>query len=381
MGRILYVARTIGNYGASRMTMHYAIALARAGHEVTIAYGSSADGGEHSPMRRLTSEGIGLVNTPNLQWAFVRGGCRTIDRLAAGADVVISSHLRDIPAAMAAAHRGGARGVAMLQNLPQPAGLGKPIKRWLYRRAINRHADIAVAVGEGVRRHVIDHEGAGPDRVITIPNGIDLEAFPPPVGDERGSVRREFGIADDERIVVNLARINRQKAQDVLINAVAAMDDGRRGRLKILIAGDADAKDEETAREYANLARTRGVADRIIWGGFREDVHRLLYGCDASVLSSRWEGLPIALLESMAAELPFIVTEFGTEVPDVRPGFNGWQVPTEDPASLARALEALMDTPEDALRGIGRRGREIVERHYSLDVGRTRFVRTIEDRL
>lgn len=378
MGRILYVARSVGIYGASRMTMHYAIALRRAGHDVTIAYGSASEGGPDSPLQRLRDEDIEMIEAPGFQWAFFPGGCRVIDRLARGADVVISSHLRDIPAAMAAARRNGVRGIAMLQNLPQPGGIGAPVKRWLYRRAINRHANLAVAVSEGVRRHVIENEGAHADRVIAIPNGIDLDAFPDPTGDERRSVRAEFGIGEDERLVVNLARINRQKAQDVLIRAVAEMNAERRTRLTLLIAGDDDTKDGATRREYQTLADRLDVADRFRWIGFRSDVHRLLYGCDASVLPSRWEGLPITMLESMAARTPIVFTEFGTRVDGIRNGENAWQIPAEDVPALARSLEELVDTCPERLAEIGRAGRLIAEEQFSLRRGTEQFVDVVE---
>jgi glycosyltransferase involved in cell wall biosynthesis len=112
----------------------------------------------------------------------------------------------------------------------------------------------------------------------------------------------------------------------------------------LLIAGDGPQGAELEARR-ASL----GLEDSVHLLGARDDVPELLAAADVFVTASRWEGLPVAVLEAMAAGLPVVATAVG-DVPNVLAEGAGVTVPPRDPAALAAAVCALLETPEERAR-------------------------------
>ncbi len=102
--------------------------------------------------------------------------------------------------------------------------------------------------------------------------------------------------------------------------------------------------------ELRGLAATAGLHDAVVFTGMRDDVPELLPGFDVFVLSSRYEGLPIALLEAMAAGIPPVVTRVGGIPEVVVDGHDGILVDAGAPDELARAVALLLDDPAYARR-------------------------------
>jgi glycosyltransferase involved in cell wall biosynthesis len=89
-----------------------------------------------------------------------------------------------------------------------------------------------------------------------------------------------------------------------------------------------------------------GIADKIVITGVRSDVPALLAATDVFVLSSLWEGMPVALLEAMAAGCPAVATDVGGVAEVLKDGVTGLIVPPADSAALADAISACLDRPE-----------------------------------
>ncbi|WP_422032649.1 glycosyltransferase [Roseovarius sp.] len=185
------------------------------------------------------------------------------------------------------------------------------------------------------------------DRVKVVHCGIDPEAFPEPGPMPEGALR-----------LVNIGRLSEQKGQLILMpvmGRVAGAD------VHLTLIGDGELRGALEAEISA-----RGLGGQVTLAGWQteEEVRDALAGCHALVLPSFAEGLPMVIMEAMAAGRPVIAT-YVAGIPElVQPGVTGWLVPAGDDAALAEAVEALAAMPAEARAEVGRAGRaRVLERH------------------
>jgi glycosyltransferase involved in cell wall biosynthesis len=212
-----------------------------------------------------------------------------------------------------------------------------------------------VANADAVRRYLISR-GLDPRRVVTIHNGVELDRFERPL--DTVALRRSLGVAPDDVLAAVVARLEPQKGHDTIIEAAAALRE-RWPRLRFLFVGGGSRETELPA-----LVARRGLADRILFTGFRTDSPDLIRAADLSVLVSTKEGLSNTLLESLAAGRPVVASHVGGN-PEVVSPEVGFLVPPRDPAALAQALTSLLADPAAAAR-MGAHGRERVRRDFSV---------------
>ena len=144
---------------------------------------------------------------------------------------------------------------------------------------------------------------------------------------------------------INVARLVPQKGLDVLIAALPRLS-GAAAAWPVTLVGDGPERES-----LHQKARDLGVSDRLRCLGFRSDPERFLAEAAVFVLPSRFEGMPNALLEAMAAGLAVIVTDASPgPLEVVEPGVSGLVVPSDDPVALAAAMEALASDPERCRR-------------------------------
>jgi glycosyltransferase involved in cell wall biosynthesis len=159
--------------------------------------------------------------------------------------------------------------------------------------------------------------------------------------------------------MVTVGRLTRQKGYPHLLAALTFMPAEQRPLT--LFVGDGPDRAELEAR-----ATALGLARDVRFLGNRHDVPALLAAADLFVLSSLWEGLPLALLEAMAAGLPPIVTTVGGNVEVIEHGKSCILVPAANEQALANALTCLLHDPLRREQ-IGRAARERFEQRYSLE--------------
>lgn len=186
------------------------------------------------------------------------------------------------------------------------------------------------------------------DKIRVILNGVDLAA-----ARVRPRGRRV------SRIIV-VANLRPEKAHEVLIDAAPALL-ARHAHLRFAVVGDGPLGPALEAR-----AADRGVARAFEFLGHREDVADQLESSDVFVLPSRSEASPNAVLEAMAAGLPVVACGIGGNLELVEDGRTGYLVPPDDPAALARAVDALAGNPETA-DAMGMAGRAFAEAHYDYE--------------
>jgi glycosyltransferase involved in cell wall biosynthesis len=205
---------------------------------------------------------------------------------------------------------------------------GRALHRWSMRRGAR-----FVAISNEVARSFREVYGRQPAAVIF--NGVDL-----PPG--RREWRREQGFADDDVLIASVARLEPQKNPLALLDALPADP-----RCHLLLAGDGSLRDEVERR----------AGDRVHLLGVRGDVADVLAGSDIFALASDYEGLPVAVIEAMAAGLPVVATGVGGVPELVADGVTGLLVRPRDRQALRVALTALVRDPERR-RKMGERGRE-----------------------
>jgi glycosyltransferase involved in cell wall biosynthesis len=208
---------------------------------------------------------------------------------------------------------------------------------WLDKRCLRAFAHVV-----GVSPALLERlRAAGVAQSSMIANGLDLPA--PTSSDAREKLRREFGLAPDEKLLARVGRLDAVKGNRLLLEALAQILPGRAARLLFVGEGEEEAALRQQARDA-------GLAAQVIFAGYRDDVTDLLRAADLFVSPSLSEGLPLVLLEAMAAEAPVVATNVGAVGSVVRPGVNGWLVPPNDAPALAAALAAALDAPDTARR-------------------------------
>ena len=192
---------------------------------------------------------------------------------------------------------------------------------------------------------------------MVIPNGIELPPFP--TAADRLRARTTLGVADTDFVVGIVARLSAEKAHEVLFQAIAACAPSvPQVRLVVIGGGDREA-------ELRDLARELGIASRTIFLGIRRDVPDLLPGLDVACLSSVYEGVPITLIEAMAAGLPVVATDCGSVRDMVEDGEQGFVVPVGDVENFADRLQRLAH--DESLRTqMGKSGRARVESEFRI---------------
>ncbi|HEX5055613.1 MAG TPA: glycosyltransferase [Gammaproteobacteria bacterium] len=263
-------------------------------------------------------------------------------------------------------------GVPVVIASIRDTGLGITPAKLRLHNLVCRLADCVLVNAEAVRQWLIGL-GHRPDKIAVIHNGLDPAAFAQPQPDP--ALRRELGVPAGAPLVIVLARLVPSKGIESFIEAASAVN-RRFPEARFLIAGDLHAnnsdgsvgRDGSYMESLQRLATSLGIGDRVIFTGFRSDVPELLAHATVSVLPSlSGEGLPNALMESMAAGVPVVATRVGGSAEVVgEDGNAGLMVPPGDPRALSGAMFALLEDAALARR-FGQAARSRMREHFSLE--------------
>jgi glycosyltransferase involved in cell wall biosynthesis len=171
--------------------------------------------------------------------------------------------------------------------------------------------------------------GVSAQRLRIVPNA--LAAHPAPL--DRAAARSALGLPPDGLIAGWVGRVSREKGVDVFIDALSMIDDRL---VRAAILGDGPERAAEASRAESM------APERFLWLGAVPDAARHFAAFDLFVMSSRAEGLPMVLLEAMAAGVPIVTTNVGG-IPDLLSPAEGLLVAPDDPAALASAIRNALD--------------------------------------
>jgi sugar transferase (PEP-CTERM/EpsH1 system associated) len=219
--------------------------------------------------------------------------------------------------------------------------------------------DRTIAVSESIRQVEVTRGRSSAERVVTILNGVPRMAFPPRA-EARRRLRAEFDLPAQAVVLGTVARLHKQKGHAVLARAVQQLVE-RFPLVHCVWVGDGEEKGR-----LETLVGKLGISAHVRFAGSRSDVPDLLAGMDLFVLPSHWEGMPVAILEAMAAGLPVVATAVGGTPEVVEDETTGLLPPPRDPVALAEAISRLLRDPERARR-MGEAGRKRVETEFSMD--------------
>jgi glycosyltransferase involved in cell wall biosynthesis len=271
----------------------------------------------------------------------VRGTRAAREFLAARPDAVSLCHSEALAGDVFVSH--GIETVAVRTRL---RGIGhlliNPVRAFTYLRERTRfrsrvHRAVVVlseAEASAIRRV---YRRVAP-RLVTIPNGVDLERFHPPTAEERHAARAAFRLSEDDRVALLIGHDLVRKGVKVAIEALACTE----SVLLLVVGGDAD-----TAEDARSRAEKLGVASRVLFAGTRSDIPVMMAASDVFLLPSAYEANALVILEALAAGLPVISTRVGFAPEIIEDGTNGFLVEA-DPAQIARRLEEVVASDRDA---------------------------------
>jgi len=233
----------------------------------------------------------------------------------------------------------------------------------LLERFLNPLTTRYIAISETVRRYMIERLKIPTKKITVIYNAIDVNAFRK-LDIDRKAKLKELGLPSNSSVITAIGRITHQKGHIYLVEAaeitLQAFSD-----VYFLIVGD-DTVDPEVTKAVRKAIRTKGLEGRVILTGVRMDVPEILAITDVFVLPSLWEGLSIVLLEAMAAGVPVVVTDVGSNAEVVEDGVSGFVVPPKNPSLLAQRIQELLTNPQRAAEMAEAARRRINER-FSLE--------------
>ncbi len=227
------------------------------------------------------------------------------------------------------------------------------LSRWLGRRVT--HLSV---VSSSLGQELMERWKIRPERISTIPNGVDLETF----GRDYtlDALRQEFQVTAENRIVLNIAHLRPVKDHSTLALAFAKVY-AKLPNVRLLLVG----RDLGTQTDLEKLVEALGIRTAVYFAGIRYDIPQLLALCNVCVNTSLFEGMSNTILEAMAARKPVVATAVGGNPELVRDGVTGYLVSPGDHQQLAERLERLL-SDAGLSKTMGEAARAQVERDHAM---------------
>ena len=289
-------------------------------------------------LRRLfREEKPDIVHTHNTQ-PFIDG---TIGSILAGVPVRIhTDHARDFP----------------------------DKRRYMYAEYVmSQFVDRVVAVSEHTKQNLVRFEHIDGNKIDLIPNGIDGAKYAMPI--DRQKKMKELNIPTGKGPILGVGvRLSKQKGITYLLKAMKILS-ADFPNVVLLIAGEGDLR-ESLEKEAIDL----GIEEYVLFLGPRLDVNELLKIFDVYVLPSLWEGMPLVLLEAMAASLPIVATNVGGNPEVVVNKVNGFLVEPGDVRALYQSIKSILKNGE-LREQFSKSSQERFRQRFNVDVMVKRYER------
>ena len=232
---------------------------------------------------------------------------------------------------------------------------------------VAEHLDRRVAISKAGRQRLIDM-ATPPEKVRLIRNGVDLARFDPGRY-QRGRLQRRLNVADQTKVVLFAGALVPRKRPRLLVDVATELGRLRpAGDYHFVVAGDGPEEDR-----LRRLLDTRGLAGRVPLVGHIDDMAQTLADASLLLITSREEGIPLVLVEALAMQTSVVSSRAGAIEEALSPSCGVLVEPGEgEEGRLALAIHQLLD--DDARRiGMGRAGRALVERDYSIERARKQY--------
>ena len=188
-----------------------------------------------------------------------------------------------------------------------------------------------------------------------IPNGVDSELF----ATAQPRLLVEFGIKPGSEVITHVGRLDAQKSVDWLLEQMGRIL-ASRPKVGLLLVGEGPEQER-----LEQLTARLGLCDRVHFAGFCQDIANILAASDLCVLASRWEGMPNALLEAMAAGKPVVATRVEGVEQALGDSAGPQTALATDPQTFTKQVVAILSDPQLAAR-LGSENQLRAREHFSL---------------
>jgi len=291
---------------------------------------------------------------------------RSLDRLVrAGEFDVVHTHSAKagVLGRVAAARAGVPRVVHTMHGFPWHDFQSAAVRQAYIRteRRLSHVTDIYLAVGTGVAVEALRRRVVRPEQLVTIGPAVEPASVTLSPA-SRARARALLGLRQDATVIGTVGRMDFQKAPEVMLEALTRMT----VPATLVWVGGGPLL-EETARRAHSL----GIEDRVLLLGNRDDVARLLPAFDVFAMSSRYEGLPCAIVEAQGCGVPVVATSVNAVSDVVVPGVTGLLVAPQNAGELARAVDHALTHPLQAAAWADRAKAQLGARYDASTLGTT----------
>lgn len=274
-----------------------------------------------------------------------------------GIDVIHCQHSKDIATIVPAKKLSGERcPIILSKRVGSYVQKKDPLHQFTY-----ANVDRVLAISEVIRKNVVETTPVPPERVMTLHDAVDTEAFSPSrVSKHR--VRREFSIDDGTLVVGFVGRFSPGKGHEEFLEAASILNN-KYGNIRFLVVGEASYGEQKYEQRIRSMSRALKLEGVLTFTGFRKDVPDLMAAFDIFAFPSHAEAFGVVLIEAMAMERPVVSTNCDGVLDIVVDGETGIYVNPRNAQQLADAIERLGTDPELRL-SMGRAGRRRVEEMF-----------------
>ena len=232
-----------------------------------------------------------------------------------------------------------------------------PEPRWLVAVKYRLYAQV-ITISEGIRQ-VLLQEGLPPQKVVCVRSAVDTDKYQPGCADHRW-LKDELGLPESTKLIGMIAQFIPRKGHRTLLDAVpSVLQSQPEARFLLFGKGPEQSGIQELLKE-------RGLSDRVLLLGFRNDLERVIPCLNLVVHPASMEGLGVALLQAAACGVPIIGSRAGGIPEVVRHGQNGLLIAPNDPTELTEAIVFLLKNPATACR-MGTAGVDLVRQQFSVE--------------
>ncbi len=355
MKNILMLRSSIGVFGAEQVILELAKSLQRSGHTPIIGVVENSD-----PLYRELADAATRAGLPNVIFK-----CRRRFDLATIAS--IRKFVKQKNVAVVHSHGYKADFYAFFSTLFSKAKTISTCHPWLecetshkaklytsFDKYLLKRFSKIVAISPEINEE-LTLSGISQNKIRIIENGIDCSRF----GDfEYGEIRRSLGISDGATIIGTIGRLSPEKGHLILLKAAKSLVKAG-ANINFIIVGDGESREQ-----LENFCLDNELQQHIHFTGVRNDIPELLAVFDIFVLPSLTEGLPMALLEAMAAGKPVIASATGSIPTVIEDGKSGILVPAGNVSALENGLiKLLFDLP--SAQQMGQHAGQRIRNRYS----------------
>ena len=360
---VLQVIPSLDTGGAERTTIDIAKALAAAGFRPLVA----SEGGRLEGELRESGGELIRMKLDTKQPLNILANARALDRLLRAENIGIVHARSRAPAwsALIAARRTGTIFVTTYHGIYNAR---TPLKRWY--NSVMIRSDAVIANSQWTAQHIRSVYRIRPKRLAVIPRGVDLARFDPSKinPSDVQSLRQQWGVREQDRVLLLPGRMTRWKGQLVLIDALARLRrESRLQNVRAVLAGDAQGRNDYLA-EIATVIDKSGLRQVVMVAAYI-DAMPVAYSAADIVISASTDPEAFGRVPAEAAAMgrPVIATDHGGARETILAGISGLLTDPGDATVLAEAIADLLGRSEGERRAMGERGRAHVQANYSVE--------------